>query len=263
MNILILGGTQEAVSAANMLHQMGHRVTTTLSGVTVAPTRPSGNFITGGFGGPDGLFNFLQTNTIDYLIDATHPFAAKMSASAVISAQKAKVPLVRLLRPPFEEISGANWWYVDSKNQAAEKLPSGANVLLSIGRLALEPFLTRADIRFVLRSIEKPEYSLPENFTSIRDRPPYARQDEVLLMKHHGITHLVSKNSGGTQTQGKLEAAFMLRIQVVMISRPPLPPAREVQNIEELEAIFSQLPAAGKRSFFLPLLRKIWAKPES
>ena len=263
MKILILGGTQEAIGAANLLHDMGHKVTTTLSGATSAPARPAGKFITGGFGGPDGLSIYLETNDIDYLVDATHPFAAKMSASAVISAQKAKVQLIRLMRPGFDEPAGADWWHVDSKAQAASRLPSGANCFLTIGRQGLEPFLERSDIHFLLRSIEPPEIKLPQNFTPIAGRPPFIRKDEIALMKHYGITHLVSKNSGGAQTKAKLEAAFMLRVQVIMISRPPLPPAREVHSVEELEGIFSHLPRASTRSFFLPLLRKIWAKPKS
>lgn len=263
MKILILGGTQEAVASANMLHEMGHKVTTTLSSTSNASARPAGKFITGEFGGPNGLTTYLETNAIDYLIDASHPFAAKISSSAFISAQKAKVPLIRITRPTFDEPRGANWWYVDTKNQAAEKLPTGANVLLTVGHLALEPFLDRADIRFVMRSSKNTDFNLPDHFTAIRGRPPFIRQDEISLMKHHGITHLVSKNSGGAQTKAKLEAAFMLRIQVVMIARPPLPPTREVQNTEELEAIFAQLPSACRRPFFLPLWRKIWAKSET
>lgn len=263
MKILILGGTQEAVSSANMLHELGHKVTTALLGATSEPIRPAGKIISNEFGGADGLSTYLETNAIDYLVDATHPFAATMSANAVISAQKSKVPLVRLSRPTFDEPMGANWWYVDTKNQAAEKLPPGANVLLTIGRLALEPFLERTDIRFVMRSIEEADYDLPRNFTAIRERPPFIRNNEISLMKHHGITHLVSKNSGGAQTKAKLEAAFMLRVQVVMISRPPLPPTREVQNIEALKAIFVQLPRSSKHPFFMPLLRKIWEKSKS
>ncbi len=263
MKILILGGTREAVDAADMLDEMGHAVTTSLSGATKNPVRPKGKFNTGGFGGPDGLSTYLETNDIDYLIDATHPFAARMSAGAVISAQKSKVPLVRLIRPPFVEPTGANWWHVDSKKQAAEKLPSGSTVFLTIGRLELAPFIARNDVRFLLRSIEKPSQDLPPNFTSIQNRPPFTRAEEISLLKRQSITHLVSKNSGGEQTNAKLEAAFMLRVQVLMISRPPLPPIREVQTVDELREIFAQLPPSATRSFFLPLLRKMWEKPSS
>ncbi len=263
MRILILGGTQEAYEAANMLHDLGHQVITSLSGATKNPKKPKGKINTGGFGGPDGLATYIETNDIDYLIDATHPFAAKMSAGAVICAQKSKIPLIRLIRAPFIEPEGANWWHVDSNKAAAEKLPSGATVFLSIGRQGLTPFFSRSDIRFLVRSIEPPTENLPENFRAFKGRPPFTRSDEISLLKREGITHLVSKNSGGEQTRAKLEAAFMLRVQVIMISRPPLPPAREVETVEELKEVFVQLPPSAGRSFFLPLLRRMWAKLRS
>ncbi len=260
MNILILGGTQDAITAARLLHERGHRVTSALAGATENPVRPAGKFITGGFGGPDGLTAYLETNDIDCLVDATHPFAAKMSASAVISAEKAKVPLLRLTRPPFKEPEGADWWRVDSKKEAAERLPSGAKAFLTIGRRGLQPFLDRTDVRFLLRSIDRPQIELPANFTAIQDRPPFSRAQETALMRKKGITHLITKDSGGEQTSAKLEAAFMLRVQVIIISRPPLPPAREVQSPDQLVQAINQLPEPERRSFFLPWLRRIWAK---
>jgi len=263
VKILILGGTQEAIAAANYLQDHNHRVTTAMAGATRSPVRPKGKFITGGFGGPNGLSTYLTTNGIKLLIDATHPFAAKMSASAVVSAQKSRVPLIRLIRDPFEEREGANWLRVDGKSQAAKILPTGSAVFLTIGRKALEPFFKRKDLRYVMRSIEPVEFDLPKNFTAIHARPPFDVAGELALMKREGITHLVTKDSGGEQTSAKLEAAYMLRVQVVMISRPPLPPAREVSSLEELKQAIAQFPSPDNRFRFFPRLRKIWEKPES
>ena len=263
MKILILGGTQEAYEAANYLHEQNHKVITAMAGATRTPKKPKGKFITGGFGGPSGLSTYLETNDIDLLIDATHPFAAKMSSGAVISSEKSKVPLIRLLRKPFVEREGANWWRVDSIGQAAEIIPAGSAVFLTIGRKGLEPFFARSDLRFLIRSIEPVEFELPENFSAIEQRPPFSVGEELELMERESITHLVSKDSGGEQTSAKLEAAFMLRVQVVMISRPPLPPAREVNSLDELKQALAQFPGSGRRSRFLPWLRSIWAKSSS
>ena len=263
MRFLVLGGTQEALGAASALVERGHDVTTALAGATRHPASPAGRLITGGFGGPDGLSRYLDDNRIDYLIDATHPFAAKMSAGAVVSAQKSRVPLIRLIRPPFVEPAGANWWRVDSKAQAAACLPAGAKVFLTIGRLALEPFIERRDVRFILRSIEAPQTGLPDNFVTLQQRPPFEKGEELALMRRRGITHLVSKDSGGEQTVAKLDAAFMLRVQVIMISRPPLPPAREVTSVGELLAVLDHAPSPERRPFFLPWLRRRWTKSGS
>ena len=252
MKVLILGGTSDAIELAAMLHKRGHRVITSLAGLTNNPTTPKGKVIVGGFGGANGLADYLKAKKIDYLIDATHPFAAHMSKNAVAAAAAAKVELIRLIRPVFEEPHDANWWRVESVEEAARRLPVGATVFLTVGRQNLAPFITREDVRFLVRSIEVPEMELPDNFKTIQGRPPFSRGEEIALMKREGITHLVAKDSGSAQTEEKLQAAYMLRIQVVMIARPELEPCREVNSIAEIEALLDQLPAPKRRFFFLP-----------
>jgi len=260
MKVLILGGTREALEVAEMLHRRKHRVITSLAGLTSNPTTPKGKVIVGGFGGAAGLADYIRANKIDYLIDATHPFAVNMSKNALAAAAATKVELVRVVRPVFEEPHDANWWRVDTIEEAAKRLPIGATAFLTVGRQNLAPFITREGVRFLVRSIEVPDLELPDNFTTIQGRPPFSRREEIILMKREGITHLVAKDSGSQHTQDKLEAAFMLRVQVIMVNRPVLPPAHEVASVAEIEAIFDQLPAPKPRFFFLPWLRRIWEK---
>jgi len=252
MKVLILGGTGDALAVAEMLHQRGHKVITSLAGLTSNPTLPKGRVISGGFGGAAGLADYLTDNKIDYLIDATHPFAVGMSKNAVAAAATTKIPLVRLIPPAFAVPADAKWWRVASIDEAAARLPDGATAFLTVGRQNLSPFIARTDVRFLVRSIEVPDLELPDNFKTIQGRPPFSRGDEIALMKHEGITHLVAKDSGSLHTRAKLEAAYMLRIQVIMVNRPALPPANEVAGVAEIEAIFAQLPAPKSRFFFLP-----------
>ncbi len=252
MKVLILGGTQEGLEVAEMLHKRGHRVISSLAGLTSDPAKPKGRVISGGFGGATGLADYLKANKIDYLIDATHPFAVQMSKNAVEAAAVTKVPLTRLVRLPFEEPHDANWWRVANINEAAKRLPVGASAFLTVGRKNLTPFIARKGVRFLVRSIEVPDLELPDNFTTIQGRPPFSRGEEIVLMKREGITHLVAKDSGSRHTGEKLEAAFMLRVQVIMVERPVLPPASEVNDIAGIEKIFDQLPAPKSRFFFLP-----------
>ncbi len=252
MKVLILGGTRDGFELANRLHGRGHKVITSLAGLTNKPSEPKGKIVTGGFGGGAGLAEYISANEINYLIDATHPFAARMSKNAVEAATITGVPLVRLIRPAFQKQPDAGWWRVGSVEEAAERLPAGASVFLTVGRKNLEPFIARTDARFLVRSIEVPELELPDNFVTIQARPPFERGDEIALMKREGITHLVAKDSGSHLTKEKLEAAFMLRVQVIIVTRPVLPPAREVATIAGIEAIFNQLPAPKRRFFFLP-----------
>ncbi len=252
MKVLILGGTSDAIEVAEMLHKRGHKVITSLAGLTSNPARPKGRVIVGGFGGGAGLAGYIKASKIDYLIDATHPFASGMSKNAVAAARATKIPLVRLIRPAFAEPPDAKWWRVNSLEEAAERLPAGATAFLTVGRQNLTPFIARTDVRFLVRSIEVPDLELADNFKTIQGRPPFSRGDEIALMQHEGITHLVAKDSGSLHTGAKLEAAYMLRVQVIMVNRPALLPAREVAGVAEIEAIFDQLPAPKSRFFFLP-----------
>jgi precorrin-6A/cobalt-precorrin-6A reductase len=51
-----------------------------------------------------------------------------------------------------------------------------------------------------------------------------------------GINWLVTRNSGGTASRAKLEAARTLGIKVAMIRRPPQPPGPKVETVAEAMA---------------------------
>ncbi|WP_374619913.1 cobalt-precorrin-6A reductase [Devosia sp.] len=231
MRILILGGTEEARLLAERLVAMGHEVTTSLAGRTSDPLLPRGNVRVGGFGGADGLAGFLKAERIDRLVDATHPYAAEIKAGAVKAAQLAEVRLVRLVRPAWHEPQYAFWKHVASPQEAAASLPKGARVLLTVGHTHLEVYLARTDCSFVVRSIEPPEKPLPVNAAMLVARPPFFLGGELALLQEQGISHLICKNSGGVQTEAKLAAALQLRLPVIMIARPALPPAHEVPTV--------------------------------
>lgn len=260
MRILILGGTADAVTLADRLSRLGHKVITSLAGRTSHPVRPRGQLREGGFGGVDGLVDYLGRQRIELLIDATHPFATTISANAVKASRQAEVPLVRLERPGFVEPAGAHWQRVKTLEDAAKALPTGATVLVTTGRQSLQPFLDRPDCRYIVRAIEPPAEPLPLNFVLILARPPFSEKDELTLMQRRGVTHLITKDSGGDATSAKLQAAFVLKVQTILVERPELPPALHFAGVDEIVAHISQLPEAAPRARFLPLLRRIWEK---
>lgn len=238
MKILILGGTAEARELANRLVAMGHDVTTSLAGRTQDPKLPEGKLRMGKFGGIPGLAAYLRMAGIDRLVDATHPYAGLISINAVEAAQQSGVPLVRYMRPAWEQKIGDAWLTVETAAEAAAALPPNANVLLTTGHTGLEHFLERDDCRFIVRTIEVPVQDLPRHASLVQTRPPYDLSDEMALMTREGITHLVTKNSGGEQTAAKLEAARRLGVKVIMIARPVYGPANEVANLDEaIEAL--------------------------
>jgi precorrin-6A/cobalt-precorrin-6A reductase len=231
MKILILGGTEEARALADALVGMHHDVTTSLAGKTSDPLVPKGTLRIGGFGGGDGLGNFILTEGYQRLVDATHPYAVQIATNAVNAAKLSGVRFIRLVRPPWTEPQYAFWHHVQNSEEAAAGLPPGARVMLTVGHTDLDVFLARTDCSFVVRSIEAPAQPLPVHAQALISRPPFFVGAETELLQYEGITHLITKNSGGVQTEAKLRAAQQLRIAVVMIARPQLPPATEVPTV--------------------------------
>ena len=231
MKILILGGTEEARALAEALVTMGHDVTTSLAGRTSEPLVPQGQLRIGSFGGPEGLADYMTREGVQRLVDASHPYAVQMAHNAVAAAQAANVPLVRLLRPGWIEPQYAFWHHVLDSEQAAQGLPRGARALLTVGHRDLGIFLEREDCTFIVRTIEPMGYELPPHATALVSRPPYYVGGETELLRREGVSHLITKNSGGVQTEAKLQAALQLRVTVVMIARPELPAAHEVPTV--------------------------------
>ncbi len=181
---------------------------------------------TGGFGGAAGLAAWLRAEGMGAVVDATHPFAARMQANAVEACAAAGVPRLRVLRPEWPVRPG--WLGVASLGEAAAALPPGARVLLTSGR-DWAPFAGRTDCRFWLRSIEP--VALPGHIEPIVARPPFGRSAELALMRRRAITHLVAKNSGGNAA--KLDAAAGLGLAVLMVARPAPPPGPVVAAADE------------------------------
>lgn len=241
--ILILAGTSEARDLANALVEKGRDVITSFAGVTKEPLLPKGRVHRGGFGGMEGLVAFLRQETVTHVVDATHPFAAQMSAHAHAACGVMNTPLVRLERPAWIEKPDDHWIAASSLVEAAQQIPASANLLVTTGRKSLEHFFARGDLSGVIRTIEPPQLELPSGWTVLLDRPPHSLEAELLLMRSQGITCVVSKNAGGASTGAKIDAARQLGLPVVMIARPTKPPCRTVST--EAEALLGIIGEAG------------------
>ncbi|MEU2441454.1 cobalt-precorrin-6A reductase [Streptomyces rubradiris] len=224
-HVLILGGTTEARRlAADLAVRPGVRVTTSLAGRVARPGALPGGVRVGGFGGPEGMADWLREHRVDALVDATHPFAATITAHAARAARATGVPAVVLRRPGWRPGPGDRWHDVPSLAGAAEALPGlGSRVFLSTGRLGLAAFASLTGLHFLVRSVEPPEPPLPPDTRVILARGPFTVPDETRLLRAHRIDVLVTKDSGGQATAAKLTAARDLGLPVVVVRRPPLP----------------------------------------
>jgi precorrin-6A/cobalt-precorrin-6A reductase len=225
MRVLILGGTTEASAiAAALAGDARFAPVLSLAGRTRAPATPQIPWRVGGFGGAEGLAEHLRTERVAALIDATHPFAARMKANAVRAAAMAGVPRVAVLRPAWEARAGDIWRHVADMGQAFAALgPTPRRVFLSIGRQELAAF--GPPHAYLIRSVDPPD-RVPPNATAITARGPFTEGAERALLIAHRIEVLVTKNAGGVATMAKLAAARDLGLPVVMVARPapPEPP---------------------------------------
>lgn len=245
MKILIFGGTGEARELADRLIADGHDITSSLAGVTLQPLLPEGNVRIGGFGDVPRLRAYLKDEAFALIIDATHPFAEKMSNAIAQASADLGLPLIRLCRPAWQKPEGATWITVHDLEQAYDKLPPDAVLLVTIGQKVLGPNAHKPRCKRVIRLIELPERESGPADVVILDRPPFTVENEKKLMQEHGITHLLTKNSGGDQTRAKIDAAAALNIPVLMIPRPALPPvAREVDHVDAAIALVQEASSA-------------------
>lgn len=242
--ILILGGTTEARQLAGKLAARAS-VTLSLAGRTESPVAQGVPVRTGGFGGADGLAAYLRDTRTDLLIDATHPYAARISANAAQAAHVAGVPILALRRPGWEPVEGDRWTQVDTVGDAVHALgPAPRRAFLALGRQEVAAFEAAPQHHFLIRSVDaiEPKLAVPDAYYLLA-RGPFREAEERTLLETHRIDVVVSKNSGGDATYGKIAAARALGIEVVMVRRPALPDVRSAETVEALAAIVNQFGA--------------------
>lgn len=250
MNLLILGGTTEASAIARALaHDTRFNATISLAGRTRHPAPQPLPCRVGGFGGAEGLAGHLTAHRIDAVIDATHPFAARMTRNAENAARLTGTRLLVVWRPPWRKQPADNWIDAPDMEAAAEALgPAPRRVLLTIGQKDLAAFAAAPWHHYVLRSVDPPAPdALPPRAEVIAARGPFAEAAERDLLITRRIEILVTKNSGGGATEGKLAAARGLGLAVVMVARPPAPQAETVATADEALAWVERLYHAQPR----------------
>ncbi|TNJ41295.1 cobalt-precorrin-6A reductase [Phaeobacter sp. B1627] len=237
--LLLLGGTTEASRLAMAVAEAwggagpgaGRQAVFSYAGRTARPASQPLPCRIGGFGGVAGLVAYLRREAITHVVDATHPFAAQMSANAVAACEEAGVKLLGYERPEWIARPGDRWIRVADMAAAVAALPeAGARVFLAIGKQHLSAFSTRPGNHYLLRLVDAPVAPLPlADSCVVVARGPFDAAGDEELMRSHAITHVVAKNAGGSGAQAKLVAARALGLPVVMMDRPRIP-SRQVRG---------------------------------
>lgn len=234
-NILIIGGTNEGNSLANLLKSININYTISFAGRVKFIKNNSLNSRIGGFGGASKLSEWIIKNKISHVVDASHPFASVISLNVFNACISKNIPLIRLTRKSWEQTKNDKWINVNDYEEAANLLErEKKRVFLSIGRLNLNKFEICKQNFFLLRVVEelKETPSFPNYFTLV-SKGPFNLSQEIDLLNKFQINIIISKNSGGKATKAKIEAARVLNLPVIMIARPNLPNIKEVFTIED------------------------------
>jgi precorrin-6A/cobalt-precorrin-6A reductase len=236
--VLILGGTREGAElAARLSKRVDITVVSSLAGRIAELKLLEGDVRVGGFGGVEGLASYLVNEKISAVIDATHPYAARIGQNAEIACSRTGLPLIALDRPPWNRLDGDRWHEVDDFESAAMLVNvENARVFLSIGRQELASFSACTNAWFLIRAIEEPTEHLPLHHQLVLQRGPFELKDELQLLRSHAIDYVVSKNSGGLATYNKIAAARSLGTPVVMIKRPIKHSVETLQTMEDVVA---------------------------
>ena len=235
-NLLILGGTTEATALCKLIDAEGIAATVSFAGRVERPARHPVPRRIGGFGGVEGLEAYLAEHAVTHVIDATHPFAAQMSANAVAACARTHTPLIALTRAPWTVQAGDRWTHVpDIAGAVAALNTDPQRVMLAVGRMHLPEFAPNPQHFYLLRLVDAPDEvpDFPDHHILV-SRGPFTAADDRALMEQFQITQVVSKNAGGTGAYAKIEAARTLDLPVLMIDRPHIRARREVTTPEEV-----------------------------
>jgi len=233
---LILGGTTEANQLmAALANDARFDAVLSYAGRTERPTPPPIPWRVGGFGGVDGLTKYLRDQKIARVVDATHPFAAQMSAHAIAACAIVGVPLLALERLSWPRMAGDRWSEVDDFVAAAEALgTSSRRVFLGIGRMQLAPFASHPQHFYLVRLVDPPRAPLPLFAAElIVARGPFDLAGDRVMLAHHRIDIVVARDAGGDGAFAKIEAARELGLRVVMVRRPLIPARDKVETVGE------------------------------
>jgi precorrin-6A/cobalt-precorrin-6A reductase len=228
MRVLILGGTSAGrLLAERLARDPRYDALLSFAGRTVSLQRPDVPHRVGGFGGVAGLATFLERERFAALVDATHPFAAQMSAHAVHAAARTHVPLIRIEPSAWLPEPGDRWIDAPDMAAAAEALGlTPRRVLLTVGRLEVAAFARAPQHFYLIRAVDPFEPNLPQARV-LAARGPFALEEER-------IERIVGKNSGTAATHPKLVAARMLGLTVIMVARPQVPAACQARSLDEV-----------------------------
>lgn len=239
MNILILGGTADGRKLTALLHAQhpAFNLIYSVAGLVRKPQVPA-TVISGGFSQYGGMSAYCKANHVDAIVDATHPYATQIGATARATAAALQLGYWRFLRPAWQATSSDNWQHFNQRQDLLWALTNYDRVLLTLGQVSATELEQLSNVSQVwLRTAVQPNFDLPANVHWIKAIGPFDLAHEETLLADNNIQAMASKNSGGDSTSAKLQAASQIEIPVYMLDRPPA----QGDEYDQFETLMSQL----------------------
>lgn len=229
--ILLLGGITEALAIARTL---GPEHIYSLAGVGRVPTDLKCQLKVGGYGGAEGMAQYMREQGVDLLLDATHPYAAQISHNAALAANSAGIPCWALRRTAWTAGPGDDWREVADWSELVAALAPFKRPFFTLGREPLQHLEEIPEHQFwTLRALDS--YPGNERCDVIGARGPFQLEDERQLFEQRQIDVLISKNSGSDSTEPKLDIARERGVPVLILKRPELPEVDRVfRTVDEV-----------------------------
>ena len=237
--ILLLGGVGDALAIARRLAPQDIY---SLAGLGKVPADLPCQVRVGGYGGAEGLAAFMAAEGIDLLLDITHPYAAQISANAARAAELSGVPCWALRRPGWQAGGGDDWREVADWSALSTALEPFQRPFFTLGR---EPLAHLQAIplhqHWTVRCLD--DYPGTPRARVIGARGPFNLADERALFAAGQFDVLISKNSGSSATEPKLQVARELGLPVLLLARPSLPAVdRQFSAVEDVWSALQALP---------------------
>jgi precorrin-6x reductase len=236
--ILLLSGTSEGRLLSARLRAAGMpfvaSVTTPEARQLFAATAPAPEVLVTRFSA-DALALLLRERRVGAILDATHPFAQRISELAIQAAAQAHIPYVRYERPttlladaPVHRACAEVIRAPDMETAAQICLERGSRVFLTTGTKTLPMFHQVMACKWVMARVLPTMASLSQALQAglppaqiLALRGPFSQPLERAILQEYRIDLLVTKDSGAAGgVDSKCAAAAALQVPVVLVSRP-------------------------------------------
>lgn len=255
MRYIVMSGTSDATKVIEFLSQDKNNyilaTTVTDYGGKIAENAGASEVISKALKEED-FINVIKEKDIDTLVDATHPFAAVATETAIESCEKAGINYIRYERASTVLPESDLIYYVDSfpegADTAKELLGEDKRLMHLAGVLNLHTITETLNPEQVVPRVLPNNFSISKTLETgvpagniIAMQGTYSKEFNMALMKEYDISAIITKESGESGgAENKISAALELDIPVIIITRPKVEKLDKhimVRSIDELSKV--------------------------